>query len=298
MKTITNLISQSIHPCAIIFFAILLLACVTSCDYESSPPPREATAGDSGPVAAAPPPAPIVEPPPVTLEPPIADPEPAGVGGEISKPSPTSSENPRPASKPLTEKGVAGEHVIKKSNLENYSVQVSADKQLFIPAPAGEMKVWIGIAKNAPAPDEGMNTITESLNAVGETAKITPFTKGIDVEVVPNESVCIKIDPTGSEVRFKLIPKHAGTFVVSADINLYDSNDCSGAPVPKTAKKISVEVRVNKNTVVTNALSELGTTAWKAFLDFWDKLLIIFFSLLLFLLRKKLFKWFRFKAKE
>jgi hypothetical protein len=42
----------------------------------------------------------------------------------------------------------------------------------------------------------------------------------------------------------------------------------------------------------------MADAAWKSFLDFWDKVLLLIFSLFLFLIRKKLAQWFGFKGKE
>ena len=181
-----------------------------------------------------------------------------------------------------------------KTILENYSVTVSANKQLEIPGPPGELRVWIGISSNAPGVQPGMTAKTKELGAVGETARVTPFSLGIDVE--PKVSICEKIDPSGSEVRFKLIPSKTGVFIVGANVELYDSGDCSGIPVPKSAKSVEVKVTVDEFNVIKQAIFELVETAWKAFLTFWDKFLLLIFALLLFLIRKKLLKWFRFKA--
>ncbi len=184
----------------------------------------------------------------------------------------------------------------KNANLENYSVTVAANQQLEIPGNPGELRVWIGYSANAPTTQPGMATQTKSLEAVGETARVTPFTLGIDVE--PKQSECEKIDPSGSEVRFKLLPTKVGSFTVGANVELYGSKDCSGPPVPKSAKSVEVTVRVNEVGAVTEGIVELADAAWKAFLTFWDKVLLLIFSLFLFLIRKKLAQWFGFKGKE
>jgi len=105
-----------------------------------------------------------------------------------------------------------------------------------------------------------------ALNAVGETAKVTPFTLGIDVE--PKISKCEKIVASGSEVRFKLFPVESGNFTVGADVELYDSSDCSGSPVPKSAKSVKVEVAVEIVGLIADGGQELAGSAWQAFLAF------------------------------
>lgn len=182
------------------------------------------------------------------------------------------------------------------SNLESYSVTVAANEQLTIPGPPGELRVWIGISSKAPRTQPGMSTETRELEAVGQTAKIKPFGLGIDTD--PKESICERIDPSGSEVRFKLIPAKPGVFTVGADVELYNSNDCAGTALPKSAKSVQVSVKVDKGGVISQSTGELVGAAWKAFLDFWDKILFIFFALLLFLIRKKLYKLFGFESKE
>ncbi len=196
---------------------------------------------------------------------------------------------PRPATQPtIPTKPV--------SSFESYSVTVSANEQLTIPGPPGELRVWIGISSKAPRNQSRMSTETIELGTVGETAKVKPFALGIDVD--PKESICEKIDPTGSEVRFKLTQIKTGVFTVGADVELYNSNDCTGTAVPKSAKSVSVNVVVDKDRVASDSIEEMLKRTWKAFLDFWDKLLLIIFGLFIFLLRKKLSKLFGFESKE
>ena len=183
-----------------------------------------------------------------------------------------------------------------RDKFENYSVTVSATEKLAIPGPPGELNVWIGISSKVPENQPGMVASTKPLEAVGETAKVTPFTLGINVE--PEVSKCEKIHPSGSEVSFKLIPFETGTFKVGASVALYNSNDCTGIPVPKSAKSVEVKVSVDEAKVVTDASFDLLRSTWQAFMDFWDKLLILIFALVLYLIRKKLYKLFGFKADE
>ena len=183
-----------------------------------------------------------------------------------------------------------------RDKFENYSVTVSATEKLVIPGPPGELNVWIGISSKVPENQPGMVASTKPLEAVGETAKVTPFTLGINVE--PEVSKCEKIHPSGSEVSFKLIPDETGTFKVGASVALYNSNDCTGIPVPKSAKSVEVKVSVDEAKVVTDASFDLLRSTWQASLDFWDKLLILIFALILYLIRKKLYILFGFNVDE
>lgn len=180
--------------------------------------------------------------------------------------------------------------------LKDYAVVVAADKRINIPGPPGEMRVWIGTPHFRPATAEGMRSGETIIPALSDTAKITPFTPGI--EVVPKESICEKIDPTGSEVRFQLKPLTKGTFRVGADVALYASNDCSGRPIPKTTSTVEVEVAVDVIAKIEQHGDEVAGETWKAFLAFWGKVVALLFALLLFLLRRHLYRWFGFKPKD
>lgn len=226
-----------------------------------------------------------------------------------SKPEKVASSPPEAAKPAQPAPPTAGAHAPKKkyqaalapsADLDKYSVTVSATQQIQIPGPPGELSVCIGVSGEASCiqqPDQaGMATATEALGATGNTAKVTPYTLGIDVD--PKESVCEKIVPSGSEVRFTLTPIKSGTFTVGADVALYDSADCSGAPVPKSAKSVAVNVSVNKTNVIKGGLQQLWKSTWNQFLTFWGTLVGIIFALILFLIRKKLYKWFGFKDKQ
>ena len=208
--------------------------------------------------------------------------------------APAAPDEPTPVPTPETTTPTQSHKPI-GSNLESYSVTVAANDQLTIPGPPGELRVWIGITSKAPRIQERMSTETRELEAVGETARVKPFALGIDVD--PKESICEKIDPTGSEVRFRLIPIKTGVFKVGANVEFYNSNNCSGTPVPKSAESVEVTVTVDEKGVISDSTEELIVAAWKAFLQFWDKLLLLVFALLLFIIRRKLYRLFGFKEK-
>lgn len=180
--------------------------------------------------------------------------------------------------------------------LEDYKVVVGADKQIIIPGSPGELKVWIGSSKFTPNFDIEKNVVEKSIPSMSDTAKITPFTPGIDTE--PKESFCEKIDPTGSEVRFQLKPLSVGIFKVGADVALYESADCSGIPIPKTSETIQVEVNVSPMSEIHHNESEIVSNTIKKLMVYWDKFIGLFLALIFFLVGKKLFKWFGFKSNE
>jgi len=195
---------------------------------------------------------------------------------------------PPPPPSPAPAEGAA-------SHLDDYRAVVAADAQIKIPGPVGELRVWIGPSAAEPKFDTGMAVGEETIPAKGNTAKVTPFAP--DFDVAPKESLCERIDPTGSQVRFQLTPKGAGKFKVGADVALYASNDCTGAAIPKTAATILVEVVVDTRTEVKGLVEQIASATWKAFLAFWDKLLALLFGVCLFLMRRRIFRWLGIRTK-
>jgi hypothetical protein len=178
--------------------------------------------------------------------------------------------------------------------LEEYKVVLGADPLIKMPGVPGELRVWIGSSSVDPNLPGYMTRATEYLPAIGETAKVTPFAPAFEIE--PNESICVGIDRTGSAVRFRLRPTRVGTFNVGADVQLFHSSDCSGAPVPKSTETLQITVVVDKDDVLQERTKRLGEVLWEKFLDFWGLSVALFFALLLFLIRGRLKKWFSFKS--
>ena len=171
---------------------------------------------------------------------------------------------------------------------DDYKVVLETDENLKMNE-AGELKVWIGakdIIKIA-APDRVQDE-TLIPASIGQYAKITPYAP--DFTVTPLEVTCIKIHPSGSDVRFTLIPNKSGTLKVSANIQLYDTPDCTGTAVPKTAATLSVVVKVDTKSEVMAKLGELGTIVWDNFLTFWGALVALLFGALFFIIRRKIKK--------
>jgi hypothetical protein len=170
----------------------------------------------------------------------------------------------------------------------DYRVKLAADPVLTIPGPPGQLIVWIGLPAYEPAYSD-LKTKIDTLPATGKTAKVTPFAPGFKVE--PATSICMKTNPRGSDVRFKLIPLESGSFKVGADVALFESDDCSGAPIPKATTTLRVDVSVDRVKLTLKYLSELWDVFWKKLLQFWGEALALFFAALLFVFRNKLKKW-------
>lgn len=176
------------------------------------------------------------------------------------------------------------------NDLDSYSVIVAADSEIAIPGPPGEMTVWIGSQTAEPqfAPDKRVGQ--KDIPALSDTAKVTPYTPGIEVE--PKESICEKVVPSGSEVRFQLLPSTTGTFKIGADVALYPSEDCTGTPIPKTTASVKVKVVVNTLKKIEQGRDEIVAETWQGILGFWKEFIGLIAAVLLFLVRKKLYKWF------
>jgi len=178
----------------------------------------------------------------------------------------------------------------KPNQFDQYRVVLAADKQMKIPGLPGELRVWIGNPDYQPSIPNDMAEANTTIRAGGGWAKIEPHAQAFKLE--PSITPCVKIDPSGSEVRFNLIPKKAGTFKVGATVYLFNSSNCEEAPIPKIATDLYVTVNVDKKVIVQEKGKELWTVFWEQLLEFWEAFLILLFGLILFLIRGKLKRWF------
>ncbi|MGB5159376.1 hypothetical protein [Desulfobacterium sp. N47] len=80
--------------------------------------------------------------------------------------------------------------------------------------------------------------------------------------------------------------------------NLYNSDDCSGIPIPKATTYLKVQVFVDHAKEMKKHTKEFKEIFWDKLLEFWGGILAVFFALLLFLLRRHLKKWFGFEDKK
>lgn len=176
------------------------------------------------------------------------------------------------------------------NRIDEYNVVLGADEKIQIPGIPGELRVWIGSTSNKPDFPDRMVKDEASIPAVGESATVQPFAPAFEID--PVETQCLKIHPSGSEVRFKLIPLEQGLFEVGANVYLYDSPDCSGAPIPKTVSSLKVIVEIDKKVIFSKKMNELWSILWEKFVEFWAALIAIIFGVILFIIKGKLKKWF------
>ncbi|WP_372741536.1 hypothetical protein [Neptunomonas sp.] len=195
---------------------------------------------------------------------------------------------PLPLPAPTFEPSVMEAPVIVEaaSPLEDYKVEVAASSQLTLPGPVGELRVWIGSSLFDPQFPTNMTSDSTSLPAVGETAKVEAFAP--DFAITPNEAQCIKIHPQGSEVRFQITPEKSGTYKVGANVNLFETADCSGPPIPRTTATLDVVVSVDLRGVAEEKGLTLLNVLWSKLLEFWEALLVSIFGVILFFMKDKL----------
>ncbi|VAV83688.1 Chemotaxis protein methyltransferase CheR [hydrothermal vent metagenome] len=182
--------------------------------------------------------------------------------------------------------------MVKDAKFDEYKVKLGVDALMKIPGSVGVLRVWIGAPEYTPEFREGMSEVTGTLPKVGETARVKAFAP--DFEIEPADSICIKLHPTGADALFELRPKKKGQFNVSAVVNLYESDDCSGAAIPRAVETLQVTVKVDTGKVAVEHAGEMWKVFWEKFLDFWGAIVALFFGLILFLLRGKLKKIFGF----
>ena len=75
---------------------------------------------------------------------------------------------------------------------------------------------------------------------------------------------------------------------MSVNIQLYETNDCEGAFIPKTSETLSVTVDVNTKKEIEKKVDTLGQIVWDKFVKFWGALVALIFGAILFVIRKKI----------
>lgn len=180
-----------------------------------------------------------------------------------------------------------------------YRVILDADKQINVPGEAGALNVWIGDSTYEQPQEQEDKIRAKTLisnTKAKRWARVSPY--GEAFTITPVEPIsCFEIDPSGSEVRFNLIPKKSksGVYTVGATVYLYGLSDCSDTPIPKFSADLKVSVLVNKKEVAKviayEKEGELWDVFWKGLMDFWGALVAVVFGTLLFMVRKKLKNW-------
>ena len=168
--------------------------------------------------------------------------------------------------------------------LDDYKVILGADS-IIKKHEIVELTVWIGGKSVNVSERNGMIYDEELISgSIGQYARITPYAP--DFDVAPTQKKCIRIHPSGSEVRFSLTPKKSGSLKISANIELFNDVGCTGTPVPKTAKTLTVVVKIDKAYRICEGVKKMAVIFWDKFLSFWGMLITLLFSTLFFLIRR------------
>jgi hypothetical protein len=168
--------------------------------------------------------------------------------------------------------------------LASYFAKVFGPKQLELPGTDGLLQVWIGLKTNLPGAGSSANSAIQSLGMRGQTAMVTPVAP--DFTVAPANTVCVRLVPSGSWSNFTLTPKHTGNLTVGANVQLFDSADCSGIPVPESTAFVQVPVTVCTKCAAESGLASMWKTTWDAFSQFWAWLVGAFFLTIMVLLNR------------
>ena len=168
---------------------------------------------------------------------------------------------------------------------QELKVVFTADSIMYL-GQTGIMSIWLGAPDVDVAISQGMVKDEQNItSSIGRFAKIRP--NADDFEITNHRAnVCYKIDPGGSEIRFLVKPKEEGEYRVSAEIDLYETEDCTGISVPKTARILTVSVKVNMRKEFSQKIHWMEREAWEKFSVFWIALLTLIFGAAIFVIRR------------
>jgi hypothetical protein len=171
-----------------------------------------------------------------------------------------------------------------RPKLDDYIAVLDATKRI-AEDKTGTLRVWIGTQEYKPSLKKKIIRDEISFPAsIGQYARITPIAPDFDIE--PKVSGCVKIHPSGSSEIFTLIPKKRGKFKISAKIELFECEDCSGTPIPKTTEILTVSVKIDGG----NLFGQLFDILWDNFLIFFSTVVGILFAAAVVVIRHKVNK--------
>jgi len=182
------------------------------------------------------------------------------------------------------EEPIAGAEAPSTIDSEEYEVILDVDKNIELHK-KGNFRVWIGLEEYAPKENGDMaRDLTTMPSDLATYARITPHADEFEIE--PDEPICVKLDPSGTAAMFSLIPQHKGTYKVSATVELFDNEECTGIPVTKTPDFLTVEVTVNNKVAAEDHAGELWSVFWEQFLKFWGAFVAVILGALIFVVRR------------
>lgn len=195
---------------------------------------------------------------------------------------------PTPAASSSTESPAAAPDLIARMSMNT--------TRLRVPGPPGELKIWIGQPNFLPAPATGDVVSRVNLYGTAPYALVHPYVHARKVDIVPATAQCIRTQPQGTVAVFKVTPHQSGELRIDATVSLFDTEGCQGTPRPVPVDELSITVVFAPWTWLMESALELGADTWQWFTKLWGAVLALLSGLLLFLLRKKIFKRFGYAA--
>lgn len=168
---------------------------------------------------------------------------------------------------------------------EDFEAEVDVSKKIKL-GDKGKLKVRISMKKHESEVDEDMKRKTIPLISAytGAYARITPSADDFIIspdnpKLIAYDNVAIvRVDSTGVEVQYTIIPQKSGKLNAGASIDLFDNRECTGDPLTISPNAI-IKVRVNYWKAIWDPV-------WHAFEKFWGAFVALVFGALLFVVRK------------
>ncbi|HEX5314705.1 MAG TPA: hypothetical protein VFX38_07375 [Gammaproteobacteria bacterium] len=170
----------------------------------------------------------------------------------------------------------------------------------------GEADVYVGtsayIKKRASVPSAATASKTVELaRGLKQSAEVTLAGGAFEIApIVPSRGKpnCYALGEYGSQFPFAITPRKnatSGSYQINAHVLLYPQRDCVGTPSSQPSEPATVTVHVKSG--ARKNWNQLAAITWTEFKKFWGALVALVFALVLFLIRKRLAKWFGFKSK-
>ena len=181
-----------------------------------------------------------------------------------------------PGEEPMVGAGPQSAKSAPSGTKEKYAATLEVTENIKL-GHSGTLKVWVGWLKYMQKANTGMVRDTTMLYTSGIYARITPIAEDCTID---KKQDILPIDSVGSEVSFTITPQKADEIEVSAVIEMFDNEDCLGAPFRKNSTQVlHVKVKVDY-------WGEIWNPVWKYFKPFWISFVALFFGALLFVIRK------------
>lgn len=168
---------------------------------------------------------------------------------------------------------------------KDFKVVLSVDSMMYL-GQSGLMQVWIGEDDIDVGFSKGMSQDESMIpSSLARFAKVTPYAPDFEVKALL-ATLCYKTDPSGSQITFSLIPKDEGSYKVTAAVELFETEDCTGISVPKSVRALSVSVGVDMKKEISKGIHKMESIAGDKFMIFWVALITLLFGAAIFVIRR------------